>query len=81
MSNEPGGPAADTLTISDSSFVGNEGGGVAAFNSDLDISDTDFTDNTGTATYFETSDEQRGYDLGVREGSRLVRFEYCIGLD
>lgn len=80
MSNEPGGPAADNLTVSDSTFAGNEGGGLAAFNSDLDISDTDFTDNTGTATYFETSDAQRGFDLGVREGSRPVRFKYLLGL-
>lgn len=65
MSNEPGGLAADNLTIADSSFVGNDGGALAAFNSDLDVIDSDFTDNSGTATYFETSHKERGFDLEV----------------
>lgn len=73
MSNEPGGdPSAEDLTVADSSFTGNEGGGLAAFNSDLGVSNTEFKSNTGTATYVETSDKDRGFDLEVRE---LVGFE------
>lgn len=69
ISNEPGGdPTTDGLVITDSSFTGNEGGGVAAFNSDLEISGTDFTGNTGTATYVETSNTTRGFNVEVRRG-------------
>lgn len=68
MSNEPGGePSEVTLTIADSSFIGNKGGGLAAFNSDLGISDTEFKSNTGTATYVETSLKDRGFDIEVRK--------------
>lgn len=67
VSNEPeGDPTTNGLVITDSSFTGNEGGGVAAFNSDLEISGTDFTGNTGTATYVETSDPTRAFNVEVR---------------
>lgn len=37
---------------------------MAAFNTDVNITSSEFIDNDG-AVYFETSDSQRGYDLQV----------------
>lgn len=65
VSNDPGGnSSARWLDISNSSFEGNSGGAVAAFNTDVNITSSEFIDNDG-AVYFETSDSQRGYDLQV----------------
>lgn len=72
MSNERDGEPGDGLTVSGSSFTGNEGGALAVFNTDLEVSGSNFNNNEG-AVYFETSDEDRGFNLEVRQLLQLSR--------
>lgn len=59
VSNDPGGNSrARWLDISDASFEGNSGGAVAAFNTDVNITSSEFIDTDG-AVYFETSGDDR----------------------
>lgn len=65
VSNDPGGnSSARWLGISGSSFEDNSGGAVAAFNTDVNITSSEFIDNDG-AVYFETSGSDRSYTLQV----------------
>lgn len=53
------------MIVSDSAFLSNEGGGLVVFNGNLALTDSNFTGNTGTAVYFETSQEDTSFNLEV----------------
>lgn len=72
MSNNRDGEPSDDLIVSGSSFTGNQGGALAVFNTDLKVTESSFTKNEG-AVYFETSDEDRGFNLEVRQLLQLSR--------
>lgn len=61
---------AGNLTVTSVEFSRNEGGALAVFNGNLTVSDSSFADNTGTAVYFETSEDVR-YHLEVSEAARV----------
>lgn len=51
------------LDVSDAIFEDNSGGGLAGFETNVYVTGSNFTGNTGTAAYFETSD---GFTISVR---------------
>lgn len=67
------------MVVSDSAFLSNEGGGLVVFNGNLALTDSNFTENTGTAVYFETSQEDTPYNLEVGKFSRLVCLVSSLG--
>lgn len=78
MSNEPGGSACGRgLTITRSRFTTNEGGGLAVFNGDLEVTESNFTGNSGTAVYFElaSAEEEGGGGGGGDDDTEDVFFK------